>query len=89
MPAVRRRITSKGQVTLPAALRRQLGVDAGDEVVFEFGAGERASVLPLRRQPLSALSGVFAAKGRVAGLPGERRRAWRRRARSLERRGAK
>jgi len=27
-------VTSKGQVTLPAAIRRALGVDAGDKVSF-------------------------------------------------------
>lgn len=28
-------VTSKGQITLPAELRRQLGVREGDELVFE------------------------------------------------------
>jgi len=34
------RITSKGQITLPAEVRRTLGVARGDEVVFEIGAGQ-------------------------------------------------
>lgn len=29
-------ITSKGQITLPKAVRQLLGVDAGDKVVFEL-----------------------------------------------------
>lgn len=29
------RVTSKGQVTIPAAIRRALDLDSGDEVIFE------------------------------------------------------
>ncbi|MGH9065172.1 MAG: AbrB/MazE/SpoVT family DNA-binding domain-containing protein [Acidimicrobiales bacterium] len=29
------RITAKGQVTIPAAVRRALDLDVGDEVIFE------------------------------------------------------
>jgi len=29
-------VTSKGQVTIPAAIRRALGIDAGSRVVFTF-----------------------------------------------------
>lgn len=83
MPVVRARITSKGQVTIPAAVRRQLRVGSGDEVVFEFDSGERASVSPLRRRPASALSGAFAKAVGPAQLRGQRRKAWRRRAKAL------
>lgn len=31
----RAKVTSKGQITLPVALRRKLGVKAGDSVVFK------------------------------------------------------
>ncbi len=30
------KVTSKGQITLPLAIRKQLGVEAGDTVVFEL-----------------------------------------------------
>jgi len=36
---VRAKVTSKGQITLPASLRRRLGVKAGDTVVFESHEG--------------------------------------------------
>lgn len=29
-------LTSKGQVTLPIKVRKHLGLDAGDSVIFEF-----------------------------------------------------
>lgn len=34
------RITSKGQVTIPKAVRRTLGVREGDSLVFEVDDGE-------------------------------------------------
>ena len=33
------RITSKGQITIPAAVRRALDLDKGDEVIFELNLG--------------------------------------------------
>jgi len=33
------RITAKGQVTIPAAVRRVLDLDKGDEVIFEVDLG--------------------------------------------------
>jgi len=29
-------LTSKGQITLPKKVRKHLGIDAGDSVIFEF-----------------------------------------------------
>jgi AbrB family looped-hinge helix DNA binding protein len=33
------KVTSKGQITVPVEVRRALGVDAGDYLVFEVRAG--------------------------------------------------
>jgi len=41
------KITSKGQITVPVAIRRRLGVRPGDRLVFEI-AGENVSVRPVR-----------------------------------------
>jgi AbrB family looped-hinge helix DNA binding protein len=41
----RAKVTSKGQVTLPVALRKRLGVKPGDTLVFEMN-GKGATVLP-------------------------------------------
>ena len=48
----RARITSKGQVTIPAAVREQLGLRTGDEIAFEpktlrFGAAPRPKLSDL------------------------------------------
>ena len=85
MSVARARITSKGQVTLPVALRRKLGLDTGDEIVFEFGDGDRILVRPLRRRSAAEFSGAFAGAGGAADLDQLRRRAWRGRAKKLER----
>ena len=39
------KITSKGQITLPATVRKALGVDRGDDIVFIEHAG-RITVAP-------------------------------------------
>ena len=41
------RVTAKGQVTIPAAVRRALGLDTGDEIIFQVDpepGGVRAQV---------------------------------------------
>lgn len=53
----RARITSKGQVTIPAAVREQLGLKQGDEIAFEPKT-LRFSAVP--RAKLSDLFGILA-----------------------------
>ena len=54
-------MTSKGQVTVPARVRRQLGVSKGDELVFVEEAGrfyvEKASIAAWHRAQ-AAFAGV-------------------------------
>ena len=47
------RITSKGQITLPKAVRHALGLKPGDKVVFEQ-EGEDVRVRPVRAQSVFA-----------------------------------
>jgi AbrB family looped-hinge helix DNA binding protein len=49
----RAKLTSKGQITLPSALRKRLGIVAGDSVLFE-AKGDEVVMVPQRRV------GVFA-----------------------------
>lgn len=51
-------LTSKGQVTIPAAVRSALGVDAGDRVEF-------IQVAPGRFELVAATESVTALKGLV------------------------
>lgn len=55
----RARITSKGQITIPAAVREQLGLRTGDEIDFEPKT-LRFSAAP--RPKLSELYGILAPK---------------------------
>ena len=51
-------MTSKGQVTIPAAVRAKLGVDAGDRLEF-------IEVAPGRYEMIAATKSVTALKGLV------------------------
>ena len=54
MGAATSSITSKGQVTIPRALRQQLGLARGSRVSFQL-VGDHIEVLPWRpEQPLPA-----------------------------------
>lgn len=56
----RARLTSKGQITIPAAVRRALDLREGDQVVFELGQEPDNKVARLRRA-----SDIFAMAGAV------------------------
>ena len=43
------KITSKGQVTIPSKVRKLLGLESGDSLVFESD-GEAVRVRPLRKR---------------------------------------
>jgi AbrB family looped-hinge helix DNA binding protein len=52
------KITSKGQITLPLEIRRLLGVQAGDKVLFESG-GNGVRVRPVRAvSPFESCRGI-------------------------------
>lgn len=55
-------LTSKGQITLPVAVRKKLGLAPGDQVDF-VESGEGFALIPVSKHP-SVLRGRFA--GRVA-----------------------
>jgi antitoxin PrlF len=55
-------LTSKGQVTIPKAVRDSLGLETGDRIEF-VGTEKGFVIVPVRRD-LNALCGMF--KGRRA-----------------------
>ena len=63
MPASR--ITSKGQITLPKAVRAALAVEAGDRVFFRIGE-DGVVVLEAETVDLSALRGSVRSRRRRA-----------------------
>jgi AbrB family looped-hinge helix DNA binding protein len=52
------KITSKGQITLPAMLRRELGLKAGDRVDFVANAKGRYELVA-RKKTLADLRGII------------------------------
>ena len=67
------RISEKGQMTLPAAVRRKLGIGPGSEVDVQVREGE-VVVRPLKT--ISEVAGVFRryARGKAAGWETARRK---------------
>jgi AbrB family looped-hinge helix DNA binding protein len=57
-------ISSKGQVTVPADVRRQLGVETGDQITFVTTDEGKVEVRPVR----FTLEDVL---GSIEALPGE------------------
>jgi len=55
------RVTSKGQVTIPADVRRALKIDQGDDLVFEVTSERSVQLKVLKRQRLSELYGSLPA----------------------------
>jgi antitoxin PrlF len=60
------RLTSKGQVTVPKAIRKALGIERGDLLVFDPRPGGR---IVLRRLPGRTLSELHGALRAVRGVP--------------------
>lgn len=55
------RITSKGQVTIPAEVRRLLNAEEGDDLAFTVSGEGEATIRVIKRRPLSALYGILPA----------------------------
>ena len=78
-------LTSKGQVTIPKAVRERLGIKTGDQLSFRFQQDGKLVVEPRRSSPLGRLPGLlkdFAPQSPVT--VDEMRAAVRRRARRVD-----
>jgi AbrB family looped-hinge helix DNA binding protein len=51
------KLTSKGQITIPRAVRETLGVKTGDRLVFEISPKGRVTVTAEERPPATPLLG--------------------------------
>lgn len=76
-------LTSKGQITLPKAIRQALGVDAGSKVAFDLGKDGQVTVSragtghedPVIQAFLALLARDIQSGGNVRGLPDDLARA--------------
>jgi len=73
-------LTSKGQITIPKAVRERLGLEAGDKVDFRVRDDRTATLVPLSRK-VADLFGVLAAGKRKAVSVEEMDKALKRRLR--------
>lgn len=78
------KVTSKGQITLPKAVRDALGVHAGDKLIFRL---EQGVAVLAKTDDFIALAGSVSVPPETRGImfAEERGRAWRARAERLER----
>jgi antitoxin PrlF len=53
--------TTKGQVTIPAEVRKALDIGGGDDLLFEVAEAGKARIRVLKRRRLSDLYGVVPA----------------------------
>lgn len=53
-----RTVTSKGQVTIPEAIRREMGINAGDRVIFRY-QGDGPMVLEKDTTAVRATAGLL------------------------------
>jgi antitoxin PrlF len=59
------RVTMKGQVTIPRAIRSAMGIKPGDGVMFVL-EGDRVVMVPIKRRSLTELRGVFKVDKRMS-----------------------
>ena len=65
------RVTSKGQVTIPVAMRRKLGIKDGDKVVF-IEDGNRIVIANAAMVALREIQEAFSGEAERLGLRDER-----------------
>jgi antitoxin PrlF len=71
---MRARITSKGQVTIPKAVRDRLSLRPGDSLLFDL-EGSRTEVRAERRKTIADFAGALPVKKTLPPRK-ERARAW-------------
>lgn len=77
------KVTLKGQVTIPKAVREALSIHDGDAVLFAI-EDDRAVLRPLKKKPLRGLYGALPATRPYPGLDAIRREVREKRAQRFE-----
>ena len=63
------KVTSKGQITIPAEIRKAMDIEQGDTLSFDVSQGNRAVMKVIKGRKLSDLYGALAGPG---SWPGKR-----------------
>lgn len=64
------KVTSKGQITIPAEIRRKMGLKTGDKVLF-VEDGEKVIMINATMEAFREAQAVFAGEAERAGLKDE------------------
>jgi len=65
--------TSKGQVVIPAKIRRKLGIKAGTHIQIDLDEGNKRIILtPVTREYVNNLRGKYKGKGLMNALRAEK-----------------
>jgi len=65
--------TSKGQIVIPAELRKKYGIKAGTKIQI-MDENERIVLQPITREYIHSLRGKFRGKGLLKALAAEKKR---------------
>jgi AbrB family looped-hinge helix DNA binding protein len=60
-------VTRKGRVTIPADVRKALGIEPGDDLLFDVAPDQTVSLRVIKRQRLADLYGALRATRPFAG----------------------
>ncbi len=71
MNAQRSRITGRGQIQIPARIRKAIGADIGDEIEFVLNDSGEIRVRLIKRKKLSELAGALHKRREFPGLEKE------------------
>lgn len=66
------KVTFKGQITIPKAVREALDIREGDSITFQLD-GNQAVLKPLKKKPLVDFFGAFPTKRPYPGLEAMRK----------------
>lgn len=70
---LRATLNSRGQVTMPASIRRAVGLEPGDQVLF-LVEGRRLTLIPVPTRRLTELKGALASSASVSTPAGDEAR---------------
>lgn len=81
------RVTSKGQVTIPSAVRKALDIEQGDDLLFEVSPDRVAHLRVVKRRRLSDLYGALPATRPYPGKEKVREEAGKALGKQMEKQG--
>ena len=69
------KVSTRGRITIPIALRRKFGITLGTHIAIEVDEDNRHIVLtPITREYIHRLRGKYQSKGMLRSLMAERKR---------------